>query len=141
MRFLIESEEFKDNRILSISSGFSMMFPICARSFYSLFIPAQGEPFIDPGVELPFKLGKRPLVLSGFDLIKPALSLVVNIHEEDVMRPAESKGVGELCRHRLHNWCFPMWLSGQFPRHCLGNLRYRFMTVEVKPAHVLKICC
>jgi hypothetical protein len=101
--FLIEPEKFKDNGILEyILRLFDNVAFLCEISD-TIFIPAECEALIDSGVELSFEFQERPLVLSGFDLIKPALILVVNIHEEDVVGPAESEPGYELARHCLTN--------------------------------------
>jgi len=72
----------------------------------SFFIPAEREMFIDPGIVLPFEFGKGPVVLPGLNLIKPAFVPVVDIHEEDIVRPDEGEPWYELGRQCLTNWCF-----------------------------------
>ena len=114
-----------------------MICPLFARSFTPFFIPAECKPFVDPGVELPFEFGERPLVFPGFDLIEPALVPVVDIHEEEVMRPADGELWCQFGRQCLHNWCLRQCFGRQLPRHCLGNLGYGLMIFEIKPTHIL----
>jgi hypothetical protein len=66
---------------------------------------------IDPGVNLSFEFGEKPLVFPGFYLIKLTFVPVVNIHKKDVVRPADGKGRSELGRHCLPNWCTPSVFS------------------------------
>jgi hypothetical protein len=58
VRILIKPEKFKNigifEHILRISDDLSF---IC-KGFYPLFVPAECEPFVDTGVELPFELRK-----------------------------------------------------------------------------------
>src|SRR5208337_5226916 len=129
--FLIESEEFENNGIPDHVFGLFNSVPFLCESRDPFFIPAECEPFVDPGVELPSELGKRPLVLPGFYFIKPALVPVVNIQEKKIMRPAESKPGYALGRPRLPDLSFRQCFGRRFRRQCLRNLRSGFLIFEV----------
>ena len=99
-------------------------------------VPAERKPLIQAGVELPFEFRERPAVLLSLDLVEPALFPVADVHQEDVVRPAESNPGGELRRQCLRNW-----LPGRNGRigpvgHCL---RSQLTVFKVKSAHILKI--
>src|ERR1017187_2351331 len=59
----------------------------------TLFIAAEGEAFVEAGIELALELAYRPVLFGGFYLIETALVGILDAEEEDVVSPAQGEGV------------------------------------------------
>jgi hypothetical protein len=85
---LIESKELQDERFLEQVGWFPDDLAFLGEFPDPLFVPAEGEAFVEARVELAFEFAERPILFSGLYLIKAGLFWVLDAEEEDVVRPA-----------------------------------------------------
>ena len=73
----------------------------------SLLVAAEGQAFVEAGVELPFEFRERPSGLGRFDFVEAAFVGVVDTEKKNVVGPTEDEG-------RAY--------AGRYLRRCLRNL-------------------
>ena len=62
----------------------------------ALFVAAEGETFVQAGIELALEFAYGPVLTAGFYLIETALVRILDAEEEEVMSPAQVRVKGRI---------------------------------------------
>src|ERR1035437_740101 len=112
---LVQAKELQYQRFLEQVARLSNGLPFPREPANALFVAAESEALVQPGIELALELTERPVLLPGLYLIETALVRVLDAEEEDVVRPAQAEGAGRgvsrFARQCLANWGGPRFSS------------------------------
>src|ERR1035438_10513122 len=89
---LIQAEELQNQGLLQQIIRLPNGLPFPRQPPNAFFVPAEGEAFVEAGIELALEFAHRPVLFSGLYLIETTLVRVLHAEEEDVVGPAQGEG-------------------------------------------------